>query len=648
MTTALNISFKIAPHNTPDDYAVGQFIELGDYLVSGRRTFDMQFGGWAATFCFRENNDNLRKLFESHIREGDWVEYTIENQNAESFTLKGFVSLCRKVKSYDAKTRAPTLTYTLQGTGWGRALATPVIIGTAMRGDSTTPAVPLLSDTGAVITDETGTPQIPGIITIDRWADVIMAIFKDAYTGSGLASALKKLITILMNDTWKNPQGQSLVDLLSWKRFGSPPVRGMAWRLKDVLGVGASLTPDTLLRQACCEAYNEVFYDYDDKGNPAIVFRPRYRASYRKASGFAKVPVEALSMVDGTQSGAERFNYWRSNWALQQSGGIEFAIDQANGQSPIIDRDSVERYGLRAAMPQNDLLPPLNSDSNILQYHIGKIKEFRGLYYSNPDFITGAVRLNGIYPGSYRVGRYVEIPESQWFKHPTATGGVDSMLEPSVVGYMVSVDESFTIDSKRALTGTTSITFVRGDSKYNVVPDAPDPIPWLHTAPATVAQQAQATTTQIAQSTTVADQPSEHITWDMLRCHDAARTPVPQPLRSNAIQLCAEVEKIMAYLNNYAITVTSGYRTEKYNALPTVNGAKQSKHLFAQALDFRLAGVTPAALSAVILTLMQNDQIKRGGYATYSTFTHYDIRGTIETWPTGSSAKKNSDDKASP
>ena len=635
MTNALDISFKIAPHNTPDGYSVGQFVELGGSLVSGRRTFNMGFGGWIATFCFPENNQEMRKLFEVNIREGDWVEYTIENQHAQSFTLKGFVSLCHKVKSYDAKTRAPTLVYTLQGTGWARALATPVLIGTAMRSDSTTPAVPLLSDSGTPMKDKTGTPQIPGIITVDRWADVIMAIFKGAYTGSGLADALKSLVKTLMNDTWKNPQGQSLVDLLSWKRFGSPPVRGMAWRLKDVLGVGATLTPDTLLRQASCEAYNEVFYDYDDSGKPAIVFRPRYKASYRKASEFAKVPVEALAMYDSTQSGAERFNYWRSSWALQQSGGIEYAIDQANGQSPIIDRESVERYGLRVAMPQNDLLPPLNSNTNLLKYHIGKIHEFRGWYYSNPDFITGSVKLNGIYPGSYRLGKYVEIPESQWFKHRDASGNINanSIVEPSVVGYIVGVDESFSIDSKRALTGSTSITFVRGDSKLNAVPDVPDAIPWLNTAAVAVATQAQAAPAQPAQAASPTDQPSEHITWDMLKCHNG--TPVPQNLRGNAIKLCAEVEKIMKLLNNYNIKVVSGYRTDFYNrnmknSDGTPNpGAKDSQHLYAKALDFRLAGVQPADLDDLIYTLMTNGTIKKGGHGKYSTFVHYDIRGKI-------------------
>jgi len=627
MNIATGITFKIACHRTPDGYSIGQMVDLSEYITGGSRSFDMGFGGWAIQLNLPENNVPIRKILEVNVRDGDWIEYTITDKDGNVTTLKGFVSQVRKLSAINKRTRSKNQTYSVVGTGWARIMTTPVIIGTAMRGKKT----PAVERQSTEVRDIDGTPQLPGIITVDRWTKIWTSVITNAYSGNGLAKALKNLVQILLDDTWKNPQGESFVDLLSWKRFGKPPIEGIAWRMVQMVGAGKSVTPDSILRQASTEAYNEVFYDYDDAGNPAIVFRPRYRAQYRQATNTAKIPDEAVVAIDTTRSGSERYNYWRPAWAMQSSGGIEFTINQANGQSPIYDRDSVERYGLRPVMPQNDLIPPLKSRTNILEYHIGKIQEFRGWYLKNPEFITGSIELEGIYPGRYRVGACCEVPESYWIQYTQTNGEYRYIQEKSFVGYIVDVTESFTVDSKRAVTANTTITFIRGDSKFNQAPVIPDPIPWTSDEP-----ESQPESQPLAP-----EYVTTHIKWSDLKSRAEPLGGVPAidvprggTIESNVIKLCNNIEVILAEYPGATLQIVSCYRSPALNNYlyqqDPKGVAKTSYHMYGMAMDLNISGVTPAQLHAKIGELMAAGKIATGGNGLYSTgFVHYDIRGTI-------------------
>ena len=78
------------------------------------------------------------------------------------------------------------------------------------------------------------------------------------------------------------------------------------------------------------------------------------------------------------------------------------------------------------------------------------------------------------------------------------------------------------------------------------------------------------------------------------------------------------------------IAITSGYRSPAHNR--AIGGASASKHLLGQAADFKIPGMTPKQVFAIITRLIQQGKMKPGGLKAYSTWVHYDIRGYNARW----------------
>ena len=95
-----------------------------------------------------------------------------------------------------------------------------------------------------------------------------------------------------------------------------------------------------------------------------------------------------------------------------------------------------------------------------------------------------------------------------------------------------------------------------------------------------------------------------------------------QELAKNLQVLRDEVKK--------PIKITSGYRSPEHNA--KVGGAKSSRHITGEAADLKIEGYTPKQVAAVIEKLIAAGKMKQGGIGTYSTWVHYDVRGTAARW----------------
>jgi len=78
------------------------------------------------------------------------------------------------------------------------------------------------------------------------------------------------------------------------------------------------------------------------------------------------------------------------------------------------------------------------------------------------------------------------------------------------------------------------------------------------------------------------------------------------------------------------IKITSGYRPAELNA--KVGGATKSRHITGEAADFKIEGYTPKQVAAIIEKLIAAGKMKQGGLGTYSTWVHYDVRGTAARW----------------
>lgn len=106
-------------------------------------------------------------------------------------------------------------------------------------------------------------------------------------------------------------------------------------------------------------------------------------------------------------------------------------------------------------------------------------------------------------------------------------------------------------------------------------------------------------------------------------CKDG--TLVPKELRPNMFRLAENLEVIRRELAE-PVYINSAYRTVSHNM--AVGGAARSYHLRCMAADIHCKGATPKQVFNAILYLMETGQIDQGGLKQYSTFVHYDIRGT--------------------
>ncbi len=95
-----------------------------------------------------------------------------------------------------------------------------------------------------------------------------------------------------------------------------------------------------------------------------------------------------------------------------------------------------------------------------------------------------------------------------------------------------------------------------------------------------------------------------------------------QALANNLQVLRDEVKK--------PIKITSGYRSPEHNA--KVGGVKSSRHITGEAADFKIAGMTPKEVAAVIEKLIAAGKMEEGGLGTYSTWVHYDHRNVKARW----------------
>ena len=104
---------------------------------------------------------------------------------------------------------------------------------------------------------------------------------------------------------------------------------------------------------------------------------------------------------------------------------------------------------------------------------------------------------------------------------------------------------------------------------------------------------------------------------------------LPIELLDNMKELTRNLQVLRDYLNE-PILVNSGYRSPAYNK--KIGGVKNSMHMQGKASDIRVKSKTPVQLHAIIEQLISEGKMKQGGLGLYSTFVHYDVRGTKARW----------------
>ena len=111
------------------------------------------------------------------------------------------------------------------------------------------------------------------------------------------------------------------------------------------------------------------------------------------------------------------------------------------------------------------------------------------------------------------------------------------------------------------------------------------------------------------------------------KCRDG--TDVPEEYMDYVQQLAENLQVLRHHIGK-PIHVISGYRSPKYNT--KIKGARRSQHMLAKAADIIVHGMKPKEVHQVILQLIKEGHLNKGGVGLYKYFVHYAIRGFNARW----------------
>jgi hypothetical protein len=119
-----------------------------------------------------------------------------------------------------------------------------------------------------------------------------------------------------------------------------------------------------------------------------------------------------------------------------------------------------------------------------------------------------------------------------------------------------------------------------------------------------------------------------NFTWNEAT-HGGQRIPEDAQVTQNLIRVARALQEVRDLLGGRSISINSWYRPPSVNR--AVGGARYSRHIEGDAVDFKVAGMHPYDVY---------DQLNgwwgaRGGLASSSIFTHIDCRGHYARWSYG-------------
>lgn len=119
-----------------------------------------------------------------------------------------------------------------------------------------------------------------------------------------------------------------------------------------------------------------------------------------------------------------------------------------------------------------------------------------------------------------------------------------------------------------------------------------------------------------------------HFTWGEAT-HDGTRIPENQNVVYGIVRVAKALEDIRHLYGGRSLSINSWYRPPAVNR--AVGGARYSRHIQGDAVDFNVAGIHPFDVYKRLDGWWGN----RGGLASSSAFTHIDTRGYRARWSYG-------------
>lgn len=119
-----------------------------------------------------------------------------------------------------------------------------------------------------------------------------------------------------------------------------------------------------------------------------------------------------------------------------------------------------------------------------------------------------------------------------------------------------------------------------------------------------------------------------HFTWGEAT-HGGSRIPADVSVVYGMIRIAKHMEEVRKMFDNRTISINSWYRDPATNR--RVGGARFSRHLNGDAIDFNVQGYHPSSVYAKLNGWWGT----KGGLASSSVFTHIDARGYRARWSYG-------------
>lgn len=122
---------------------------------------------------------------------------------------------------------------------------------------------------------------------------------------------------------------------------------------------------------------------------------------------------------------------------------------------------------------------------------------------------------------------------------------------------------------------------------------------------------------------------AHELTWYFSKVRNGVKNIAPGPeLWKNIVPTLRVLDDLRDHFGK-PLNISSTFRALKYNR--AIGSPDGSLHVKFKAVDFTIAGVTPAQIFKVLESWRKSGKIV-GGLGKYPTFIHFDTRGYNSTW----------------
>ena len=501
------VVLEITPHEKPlAEHSATRTLDFSPYVTGAQRSKSLMgdsVGSWSVNLAFDQRQPDARQAERNllrYVRDDDWGELTfakvVGGATEEAKTWDVMVVSSGQTGQVSQDNGSIANTYTVSGQDWARCMVQGQFrlsaafdagrrVPGAVNGQQWLQAVyaavnQFRSEGDARLTaqaEQTTTALIKSELP-DATDSFVRRAAMTQINPKAASAILRNVLTVLLALTWHHPIEGGLLERMTWERFG--PVSGSPWRLAHLANQRV-ITPDSLLRQFGCLAYNELWYGYVPVAGGGRRMSITYREHPYQRVVWNRLTIRGISGADISarrlgRSGNERFNFWKPQASIGAISGqdLYFTLPEElpSGRRreyriPIIYDRQIKRHGLRPIEPTDDFM--FYAGDPRVQF-AKRLKRFSNWMSNNPEMVTGHITLDTIYP-SLEIGERVALPIPWSFLLWKGKSGPTSR-DPRIVhdadgfdAYVNEISETMRVVETGVMVAETTISITRGQPR---------------------------------------------------------------------------------------------------------------------------------------------------------------------------------------